>query len=253
MAFHSHKLQNWSVFVWHSISSFQSSPRMDSTADVRVGCGVCGKKVAPGYLFRHHQRYHSKMAKKFPCNSCPKEYYSGARLEDHIKGKHQDLQPSLPSFVISVQKLLKQKVACMNTRPTCTEWPGSPCRVPCVRKPSKRSLLLWNTYQHFIGSLSATSVLKNWDRGGRWRSTRRENMSMSSQFKLLASPREKTQFSRTARSCICIFDGFTIIFLHLFYIYIYIWIYKQITLRHTLQQEDHFGENSPPPPSSQVC
>ena len=38
------------------------------------------------------------MAKKFPCNSCPKEYYSGARLEDHIKGKHQDLQPSLPFF-----------------------------------------------------------------------------------------------------------------------------------------------------------
>ena len=93
--FHSHKLQHWSVSVWNSISSFQSSPLMDSTADFRVGCGVCGKKVAPGYLFRHHQRYHTKMAKKFPCNSCLKEYYSGARLEDHIKGKHQDIQPSL--------------------------------------------------------------------------------------------------------------------------------------------------------------
>ena len=65
-----------------------------------------------------------------------------------------------PSFVISVRRLLKQKVECLNTRPTCTEWPGHPCRVPSVRKPSKRSLLLWNTHQHFIGSLSATSVPK---------------------------------------------------------------------------------------------
>ena len=80
---------------------------MDSTADFRVGCGVCGKKVAPGYLFRHHQRYHTKMAKKFPCNSCPKEYYSGARLEDHIKGKHQDLQPSLPFFCDVCPKTFK--------------------------------------------------------------------------------------------------------------------------------------------------
>ena len=80
---------------------------MDSTADFRVGCGVCGKKVAPGYLFRHHQRYHTKMAKKFPCNSCPKEYYLGARLEDHIKGKHQDLQPSLPFFCDLCPKTFK--------------------------------------------------------------------------------------------------------------------------------------------------
>ena len=127
-----------------------------------------------------------------------------------------------PSFVISVRRLLKQKVECLNTRPTCTEWPGHPCRVSSVRKPLKRSLLLWNTHQHFIGSLSATSVLKNWDQGGRWRSTRRENMSMSSQFKLLASPREKTQFSRTARSCICIFDCFTMMFLHVTSIFEYI-------------------------------
>ena len=206
--FHSHKLQNWSVFVWPSISDFQSSQLMDATAEFRVGCGVCSKKVAPGYLFRHHQRYHTNLVKKFQCKSCPKEFYSGARLEDHVKGKHQDLQPSLPYFC-----------ACLNTRHTCTEWPGHPCRVP---KSSTRSLLLRNTHQHFIVSLSATSVLRNWDQGGRWWSTRRENMSMSSQLKLMASPREKKQISRTARSCFCIFDCFSMMFLHVTFIFEYI-------------------------------
>ena len=134
-------------------------------------------------------------------------------------GLHCTLKYNLgPSWHVTWSK----KVECLNTRPTCTKWPGHPCRVPSVRKPSKRSLLLWNTHQHFIGSLSATSVLKNWDQGGCWRSTRRENMSMSSQFKLLVSPREKTQFSRTARSCICIFDCFTMMFLHVTFIFEYI-------------------------------
>ena len=127
-----------------------------------------------------------------------------------------------PTFVISVRKLSKQKVACLNTRHTCTEWPGHPCRVPSVRKSSTRSLLLRNTHQHFIVSLSATSVLRNWDQGGRWWSTRRENMSMSSQLKLMASPREKTQISRTARSCFCIFDCFSMMFLHVTFIFEYI-------------------------------
>ena len=87
---------------------------------------------------------------------------------------------------------------------------------------STRSLLLRNTHQHFIVSLSATSVLRNWDQGGRWWSTRRENMSMSSQLKLMASPREKTQISRTARSCFCIFDCFSMMFLHVTFIFEYI-------------------------------
>ena len=70
---------------------------MDSPADFQVGCGICGKKVAPIYLFCHHARYHTEKTKKFSCVACPKEYYSKARLEDHVKTKHEAIQRFLRS------------------------------------------------------------------------------------------------------------------------------------------------------------
>ena len=68
---------------------------MDSNSDFRVGCGLCGAKVAPSYLFRHHARYHAENPKKFSCLSCPKDYNTNARLDDHVKTRH----PAIHSFI----------------------------------------------------------------------------------------------------------------------------------------------------------
>ena len=41
--------------------------------------------------------YHTEKTRKFSCVACPKEYYSKARLEDHVKTKHEAIQRFLRS------------------------------------------------------------------------------------------------------------------------------------------------------------
>ena len=71
---------------------------MDSNSDLRVGCGLCGEKVAPSYLYRHHARHHAENPKKFSCLSCPKQYFTKARLDDHTKTRHHRIQSNTISL-----------------------------------------------------------------------------------------------------------------------------------------------------------
>ena len=100
-------------------------------------------------------------------------------------------------FVISVQRLLQQKQECLNTRLTCTVWHAPSCRAQSVTKALKPSVLFRSTQQHFIGTLFATSVLRNLDQAGHWGNIKRGDTcrSISNPSKLLAAPWEKTQVS----------------------------------------------------------